>query len=304
MTTKVLFKSRIEAVIASSIILVGVIAFVANVAADSVSTSVTVSNATPAVSAVTFNNGTAITLTENTTKTVYATSTVTDSNGCPTIVGVSADFYRSGITATGCDTAGEADANHCYPVVSCTVVSGSCTGPADTAADYVCSVNLDYYTDPTDTGTYSAQNWVATISAGDGVATSTGSGTTEVNTLKALDVTASMNYGTLAAGSNTDTANSTTTVTNTGNSTMDPLVSGTDMTSGPNTITVGNQKYSLTSFDYDLAGTALSGTPTAASLNLAQRTAGVVTGNVLWGINVPNGTISGSYTGTNTFTAN
>lgn len=302
--TKVLFKSRIEAIIASSIMLVGVIAFVANVAADAVSTSVTVSNAAPAVSATTFNNGTAITLTENTTTTVYATTTITDANGCTTIAGVSADFYRSAIGATGCDAGGEADANHCYPVVACTVVSGSCTGPADTAADYVCSTNLDYYTDPTDTGTYSADNWVANITAGDGTATTTGSGTTEVNTLKALDVTASMNYGTLAAGTNTGTTNSTTTVTNTGNSIMDPLISGTDMT-GPATIIAANQKYASSSFNYSTGGVALSSTtPAAAAINLAQRTSGVVAGDVLWGINVPNGTISGAYTGTNTFTAN
>jgi len=300
---KALFKSKTEALIAGSIMLVGVAAFVANVAADPVATSVTVANAAPSVSATTLNNATPITLTEFTTTPVYATTTVTDANGCATIVGVSADFYRSGIASTSCAAAGNANQNNCYPVVTCNVVAGTCTGGADTSADYVCSTSLQYFADPTDAGTYVAENWVANIHAGDGIATTSATGATELNTLKALNVTAAMNYGNLAAGSNTGTTNSTTTVTNTGNSIMDPLISGTDMT-GPATITVGNQKYASSSFNYPVAGTVLSTTPTAAAINLAKPTGSAVTSNVLWGINVPNGTLSGAYTGTNTFTAN
>jgi hypothetical protein len=69
-------------------------------------------------------------------------------------------------------------------------------------------------------------------------------------------------------------------------------------------LTVGNQKYASSTFTYATGGTALSTTPTAAAINLAKPTGAAVTGNVSWGINVPNGTVPGSYSGTNTFTAN
>ncbi len=271
--------------------------------ADDVSTQVTVGNATPSATNPTFNGGGAITLTENTTTTVYATTTVTDTNGCETIVGVTMDFYRSGVGTTSCDTIGEADENYCYPRVSCSVAGGSCTGPSDTSADYVCSVDLEYYADPTDSGTYAAEIWNATVYAGDGIATTTGNtGTAEVNTLLALDVTSSINYGTLSPNTDTGADNATTTVTNTGNGAIDPEVSGTDMTSVGDTITVGYQEYATTSFTYG-AGTDLTGSGVRAEIDLPQRTTSVVQALLLWGIGIPAGQPSGTYTGTNTFTA-
>lgn len=291
-----------ETFLTASVILVGVLIFAASVSADTVSTSVTVGNATPSISATTLNNSSAITLTENTTKTLYATTTVTDANGCSTIYAVNADFYRSAVGASSCDTGGEANSNSCYPRVSCTVAAGTCSGGADTAADYVCSTSLQYYADPTDSGAYSAQNWVVNIEAGDGVATSTDSTTSvELNTLAALNVTASIDYGTLAANSNTGATNSTTTVTNTGNSNIDPDLSGTDMT-GAGTIAVGNQEYSASPFVHG-AGTDLSTTPTSLNITLPKRTSGEVTDDISWGISVNAGTPTGAYSGTNTFTA-
>jgi hypothetical protein len=285
------------------IVMVGVITFGVSVLADSASTSVTVSNATPAISATTLNAGSAITLTENTTKTVYATTTVTDGNGCSTISSVKADLYRSAVGASSCDTAGEADDNHCYPRVTCTVVGGTCTGGTDTAANYLCTFSLQYFADPTDSGAYSAQNWVVNIEAGDGAATSTDATTAvELNSLAALDVTASITYGTMSANSDTGATNSTTTVTNTGNTNIDPDISGTDMASGGDTLTVDNQEYSASNFTYG-AGTNLSTTPTSVDITLPQRTSSEITDIVLWGIGIPAGTPNGSYTGTNTFTA-
>jgi hypothetical protein len=292
-----------EWLLSSGLIVTGLLSFVFVVYGDSVSTAVTVGNATPSISATTFNNSAAITLTENTTKTTYATTTVTDANGCSSIYAVTADFYRSAVSATSCDTVGESDENNCYPRVSCTVIGGTCTGGSDTAADYVCSTNLQYYADPTDSGTYSAQNWVAHIEAGDGTATSTdATAVVELNTLAALDVTSTISYGTLAANSNTGNVNSTTTVTNTGNANIDPDISGTDMASGGDTITVGNQEYSASPFTVG-AGTDLSTTPASLNITLPQRTVGAVTDDVSWGITIPAATPQGDYTGTNTFTA-
>lgn len=266
--------------------------------ADDVSTQVSVGNATPSVSSTVWNDSTTITLTENTTTTVVATTTVTDSNGCNTITGVSADFYLTSVGAANCDENGEDDSNNCYAAVNCVESTHSgetCTGGADTSANYVCTVQLDYYTDP--------GGWTVTVEASDGTATSTTDSDTEsVNTLLALDVTASINYGALSANTDTGSTNQTTTVTNTGNADMDPQLSGTSLTDSTTPITVDNQEYSLTAFTYN-AGTDLSGTPTTFDMVLPQRTAGVVTDDVLWGIAVPNGTVTGTYTGTNTFTA-
>lgn len=291
-----------EFLLAAGIIGVGILGFIGAVLADTASTSVTVGNATPSVSLVTLNDSSAITLVENSTRTVYATSTVSDGNGCSTIAGVTTDFYRSGVTAASCDTPGEASNNSCYPRVSCTVVAGTCSGGSDTTADYVCSTALQYYADPTDSGTYAAQTWTATTYVTDLSATSSADGSAELNTLAALDVTSSISYGTLAANSNTGTANSTTTITNTGNVNIDPELSGTDMASGGDTITVDNQEYGASNFTYG-SGTDLSTTPTSLDITLPQRTSGAVTDDVLWGIGVPAGTPSGSYTGTNTFSA-
>lgn len=290
--------------ISLSILVFSLLAGYTIVSADSVSTAVTVGNATPSISATTLNSSNAIVLTENTTTTVYATTTVTDANGCSTITNVIADFYRSGVTASGCDTAGESNNNSCYPIQSCTVVGGTCSGALDTTANYVCSVSLQYYADPTDAGTYSAQTWTVNISASDGVATSTdATATAELNQLTALNVTASIAYGTVPANTDTGSTNQTTTVTNTGNTAIDPDISGTDMVDGLNEIGVEYQKYSDAAFTYTSGGTALSTTPTSINLTLPQRTSGVVTDDVLWGIGVPAGTVPGSYTGTNTFTA-
>lgn len=292
-----------EYLLAAGIVGVGALGFIAAALADTASTSVTVGNAAPSVSVVTLNSSSAITLVENNTRTVYATSTVSDGNGCSTIIGVTTDFYRSGVTAASCDTPGEANSNNCYSRSSCTVVAGTCTGGVDTTADYVCSAALQYYADPTDSGTYSAQTWTATTYVTDGAATSSASGSAELNTLAALDVTSSISYGTLAANTDTGSANSTTTVTNTGNTNIDPDLSGTVMSSGGDTIAVAQQKYSSINFTYSSGTSTLSTTPTSINLALPQRTSGVVTANVYWGIGIPAGTNAGSYTGTNTFTA-
>ena len=292
--------------VATLVLITSLVVSASIVFADSVSTSVTVGNATPSVGTVTINASSAIVLNENTTKTATTTVTVSDSNGCSEIAAVLMDIYRSGVTAASCDTGGEANNNNCYPQVICTeITSGNtCTGGADTSVDYDCVVNLQYYADPTDSGTYSAQTWEATISVGDGTATSTGTDTEEINTLQALDVTSSIAYGSLSAGADSGATNATTTITNTGNVAMDPQLSGTDMADGGNTIVVGSQEYSAAPFTWG-AGTDLTSSGVALDLTLPQGTSGTVpvTDDVSWGLGVPGGTPTGSYTGTNTVAA-
>ena len=273
--------------------------------ADTVTTEVVVGNATPAVSSVALNASSAITLTENTTTAISATATVTDANGCASLSTVVGHFYRSGVTAGGCDLNSEDDDQSCYAEVACTVTGASCTGGPDTSATYTCDISMEYYADPTVSGAFSAQDWEVTITATDDEAAAHSAvDNVELNSLMSLDVTSAIDYGTLAANSDTGATNETTTATNTGNVAMDPEISGTVLTSGGDTIAIANQEYSATAFTWS-AGTDLSGTPAGLDLVLAQPTEGTapVTDAVEWGLGVDNGQATGSYTGTNTFTA-
>ena len=119
-----------------------------------------------------------------------------------------------------------------------------------------------------------------------------------------MNVTSSIAYGALSAGADSGATNATTTITNTGNVEMAPQLSGTNMTSGGDIITVGNQEYSATPFTWG-AGTDLTTSGVALNLTLPQGTSGTVpvTDDVSWGLGVPGGTPTGSYTGTNTVAA-
>jgi hypothetical protein len=222
--------------------------------------SFTINNVAPVVSAVTINGGSAIDLTESSTTSVDLTATVTDNNSCfggelATIYGYA---YRSGIGYTGCDTAGEADNNYCYPEITCTVDGGTCTDNTDGSADYTCTVNLQYYADPTDTNTeYPTEYWMSTIKAIDDDAAN---GNTEVasgvklNSLTAFDVTGAINFGGLGAGESNDPLDKTVTTTPTGNVGLDQEHSGsanmcTDYPtcSAGTPIAVSYQKYALAS---------------------------------------------------------
>lgn len=303
-------ESKVKAIV---VVLFGLFVSAGMVLADTVSTSVTVGNSTPSVSSVNINGSTAIILTENTTTDITTTVTVTDANGCSTISAVTLDLYRSGVTASGCDTGGEADANNCYPVTICTIVGSgnTCTGSGDTSADYECVTSLQFYTDATDSGTYAAQTWEATVTGDDGTATATGTDIEEVNTLLALDVTASVAYGSVSAGTNTGVTNQTATITNTGNAAEDTEISGagTAMCTDYPTCSGGqvdhtNQKYGFSDAIYGSLTYALSGTPTSRETVLAKPTSGAaVSDETYWGIAIDSGQAVGSYAGVNTFTA-
>lgn len=261
-------------------------------------------NSLPVASAVSIDSGaTSVTLVENTTKNVVCAGTVTDNDGFANISAVGAFLYRTGV---GTSTA--SDNNNLYRLYGdsqCVPSGGS--GNSET---YTCTFPVQYYADATDAGSpNSADNWSCELHPRDGVATGTPAiDTTEMASLMALDVTATIAYGSVDANTDTGTTNQTTTVTNTGNRDMDPQLSGANMTDGgSNTIAVGQQKYADSAFTYSSGGAALSTTPTTFNITLPQQTTdgggGVVTDVVLWGLGVPNGTINTSYTGTNTFTA-
>lgn len=269
----------------------------------------TVSNVAPAVSGVTLNSGSDITLTENTTTNVVAAATVTDNNGCGDILKTTASIYRSGTGWSGCQ--GTDNANNCYALESCTLTGGSCTGGSDLDSTFTCTVAIQYHADPTDIGTkYPTENWLTTASSSDETFAGTTQITTgvEMNSLTALDVTTTIAYGSLAP-SQQSSSDQTTTVTATGNVGLDAEYSGTNMTSGGNTILVSQQKYDLTTsasadawsdMDY-----ALSVSATERELNCAKTisSGSPATAGTYWRIQIPSEQVVGSYSGTNTIGA-
>ena len=257
----------------------------------------------PTVSDVQLNGQVAIDLIENTTKSVSATADVSDPDGCDTITGVTAKIYRSGVASAQACSAND---NNCYSVASCTETS--CSG---TDAVYTCTISMQFFADPTDTGTpWVSQYWRAFIEATD-EDDATGSGYSaadapDVNSLLGLDVTATINYGSLTAGAKNDPLDKTTTVTATGNVSLDVTLYGVNMTSGGNSIAVGKQKYALATSTAYASGTSLLVDPGAkAQLNCCKTFASgsKATKDIWWGIDVPSPQAVGVYTGSITFSA-
>ena len=277
------------------------------VLADGSSTSVSVTNATPTVSAVSISPAT-ITLTENTTTTVTITATITDGNGCSDVFSsgtITATLYRSGVSATSSCTA---DTNNCYRNITMTDVTASCTGGTDTTGNASGTAQVWYYAEATDaSSTYPSENWVAMVKAVDFAnASSTASSTAELNSLYALNVTAAINYGTLAASADTGSTNQAATTTNTGNYKIDVEFSGTNMTDGGSlTIAASQQKYGTSSVAYASLGYNLSTSPTQRDINLVKATTSTApsASTTYWGLAIPAGQAAAAYTGTNTFTA-
>lgn len=270
--------------------------------------SFTVNNVAPVVSSVTLNAGSDVTLTEDTTTNVDVTATVTDNNACGDIASAVTSIYRSGVTWASCDDGADDDDNDCYALESCTIDGGSCTGGSDLDSTYTCTVAIQYHADPTDAATqYPTEDWLTTVQASDEAL----SGNTEIGTgiemlsLTALDVTSSIAYGSLAP-SGESSSDETTTVTATGNVGLDAEYSGTDMTSGGDTIGVAQQKYDLTgskawsSMDYTLSASA-----TEQELNCAKTTSSgsPATANTYWRIQIPGAQPAGTYSGTDTIGA-
>jgi len=286
------------------------------VKADEASSSASVTNALPVASSVSIDSAAAsITLTEATTKTVTATFNVTDDNGCEDIDSHATNdtvavLYRTNVTGgAGCTP----DALNCYSM-SCSQDAGSCTaGGADLAATYTCTASVQFYADATDAGTYITTDWTATATPRDNAGTdgTTAADTIEMDTLTALNVTTTIAYGALALGANTTTTDQTTVVTNTGNN--DPIDiqldgygatdgDGYSMTCTIGTITIGNERYSLTAATDWSTKTQL--TDTAANVTTFDLAKGASsTKNVYWGFGMPSTGVGGSCTGKVNFTA-
>ncbi len=264
-----------------------------------------VNNMLPTVSNITLNSGDNITLQAGTTKEILITATVSDSNGYGDINTVQAYTYRSGVGYSGCDTLGKANPNHCYPEISCSPVIGTCQGAS---CNYTCSVNFQYYADPTDANTkYPTEVWLATIKAKDYngvIGTQQLSQGVKVGSLLAFNITTEIDYGSLDVGGSNDPLDRTTTITPTGNVGLDHEVYGPSnmCTDFPlcygGKIAVGYQRYALKESTTYTSATSLSTTETTVYTNVPKVTSlPPVTRSIWWGILVPEETGAGTYDG-------
>lgn len=258
-------------------------------------------NQPPVTSAVTLNSGNPIVLLPLTTTSVSVAASTTDPNGAGDIRFATSTIFRSGVTNGANCTASDLN---CYQLAS---TSCSFTGSTSTV---ICTANMQYFAQATDaSSSFSGQTWQARVTVTDSVGnTGTASTTAGVTlqTLLAINISpTSINFGSVSSNADTGSVNQTSTIQNAGNSSSTVKVSGTDMLSGGNTLAVANQKYASTTFTFATGGTALSTTPVAISgfLLVGSTSTAGVSGSAFWGLGVPNGTVAGTYGGTNTFTA-
>jgi len=282
--------------------------------AQGVNKAFTVNNVAPSVSA-TLNSGAAISLTESTTTNVEIVADVTDDNGCLDQAGTGAEvssvkayLYRSGVAYTGCDTSGEANANYCYPEITCSVTTSCSAG----LTSYSCNASVQYYADPTTANTlFPTENWLSTAKATDddsavGTGVSTG---VELNTLVGGDTTpTTLDFGSLAVGGSNDPLDKTLTHFPTGNVGIDITIKAntTSMCTNYSTCTGGtpipisHQKYSLSSSTAYSSGTILTTTAVESEINIGKQTTSTApTKQTWWGIYIPSATLPGVYNGLN-----
>lgn len=219
-----------------------------NTEADNSSQTASVDNEDPSPDSITISATsqgaglTDLTLTENATTTFYLYGTFSDANGCRQIENVNGagdgtassskwEVY-AGISGNGFDHSADCRGNlgaqpggqkytGCYAVdVYQDDVSG-CNSDSDTTIDYEFEFPMAYYALATDFGSLpdnDIRSWSFYVRVTDEVPGNnigTANLTRSVDTLKALNVDASVNYGNLALGASSSAQ--TLTVTNTGN---------------------------------------------------------------------------------------
>lgn len=255
----------------------------------------------PTAGTVTINPS-PINLSEGTSYSVTCSSTITDNDGYADISTSSyATFYRTSQGDPG--EAGSLDNNDKYRDNSAAL--SNCTG---NTCDGQWSLDVWYYADPTDAGSiYASDTWTCKVVPKDSSGAGTpASSTVEMNTLTALNVYATINYGTFALGENSSSCGACdgikyTAVTNTGNEGIDVSISGQNATCTTGSIAVGNQEYSSSTFTYG-SGTDLTDSLVELDLDIPQRTNGETSSNVYWGLGVPAQGAEGGCTGENTIT--
>lgn len=280
------------------------------------SSTYTVNNVAPVVGVVELHSSVDIVLNMKNSPEVFATTTsidVSDANGCADIVDATSTIYWSGTsTAENCT----ADDNYCYRMstTECAVVPGTCGVYPDSQVEIVCTTTMAYHALPTDnsgSNPNETTNWLAGLTAidDDGARdTATSSLGVEVSSLEAIHIDESViAYGSVRGGLNSSTTLATTTVVNYGNIPIDSNIEGTDMDKSDftDTILVNNQKFDNLNFSYaTLSFTLASTSVTLIDVDIDRPSSQASSSDeIYWGIQIPGGTTSGDYSGTNTFYA-
>ncbi len=292
------FVGTATAVLASSAALAGNIYFGCSYCL--VTTTWRASSPSVTVSNVQINGGSStITLTSATTTPITITASTTDSAGGITYA--TSTFYLTSL-GQGCT----ANNFNCYQISS-----SSCSFSGSSSSTVTCTANVWYFAASTGvaSSTYSGDSWTAAVTVVDSGA-NTGTGLTSpvvnVGVLSAVSVssTASINYGSLAAGSNTSSTNQTSTIQNAGNSSTSLQVYGTALTNGASIVATGSQQYATSSFTYGVGSTGTALTDTAVLVPgfvlAAPTTTSAISSIMYWGLQIASGTSAGTYNGVNT----
>lgn len=262
----------------------------------------------PIASNVTVNGGTGVvSLSSDTATSVPVTATLIDTGGCSEISGATIQLYRSDLGSSGGD-----DENY-RKTGTCSINAGSCSGDGDTSATISCSVDLQYYADPTDaTSVNASTNWTASIIPADTTPGSPSTQTFEVNSLAAIRTINSLNFGTLGLNQDTGATNQSANIVNTGNENIDVAVHAYGSSPGDNRamtcvsgfIPVQRMKYNVsTGFTYSSGGNQMSSTPIELDVDIPQRTAAETSIPIRFGLQIPASGVGATCSGTVVFTA-
>lgn len=218
-----------------------------------------IANGSPEVTAITVNNGSAITLTPNATTTIYVNYTVTDYDGCGEVFytgTVTTTLFRSGASTT-CAVADPSASNQntlfCYVRSTSTHSCPSATS-TQTSANVTTTFDIWYFAQGTDaSSSYPSETWQAFVIARD--ASSTTNSTTsigvELNSLLAITTpTSTLSYGTVYPNTNTSGTNQASEIKNAGNASTTLRINGTALTSGGNSIPTSSQHYATSTFTF------------------------------------------------------
>lgn len=267
--------------------------------AEDTNTSASITNEAPSVSSVTIAESSlgaqdnSIDLTAGSTTTIYCHAEFTDNNGCDEVDtgGNMEMIFYSANTDANCD----ADNDDCYIVQgesASTCAITNCGGGTDVTANVECQAEVYYHAD--------AADWTCQLIVNDGSASSTAAtATTTINSCVGLSLSGNVSFGSVALGA-TSTEQSLT-ISNTCNNIIDTNASASDLTCTIGTIDASQIKFTTTSGATYASMTAFSTSSQSIDLNIA---VGSGQNDILYQmLQVPSSALSGSCTGTQTFTA-
>ena len=309
--------------ISLGIILLAILAYVGFVLlwvdseADDVTVQTTVDNVAPSIDSVyvstsqygltdDFGGGTIGGLNAGATREIHVNGVVSDLNNEEDLNVVSVVFYRSNhASAQSC----VADDNDCYKDDTDTSCSLDTDYGDSTQARYDCQFDLEYFIDGTDSysDSHSGTDWTVWVQVTDDDAASAtdSSVSKEIETLLALNIPSTIDFGTRSLGSASTLGNNIEMIVGQfGNESADVEVSGTDMDCdvGTGSIPAGNIRWAKTDLGHALS-TVLTGSAIDTDFNIGLRFSSVINKKLFWNIQIPDTGVEGTCSGTVTITS-